>query len=161
MYNHFFWPHMDVQVKKHIAKCCSCLTFKAKQPRTHLENIVVTHPLELVHLDYLHLDPGRGKEENILMVADYFTCYALAYVTQSQTALTMAKALWDIFIVHYGLPKKILLDQGRNFESELIADLCRLMGTRKLRTSLYHPQTNGQCKRIQFYPDWYVGNTIS
>ena len=62
----------------------------------------------------------------------------------SQTALTTAKALWDNFIVHYGLPEKILLDQGKEyFESELIADLCRLMGTKKLRTNPYHPQTNG------------------
>ena len=59
-----------------------------------------------------------------------------------------AKALWDNFIIHYGLPKKILSDQGRNFKSELITDLCRLMGTQKLQTSLYHLQTNGQCERF-------------
>ena len=44
----------------------------------------------------------------------------------------MAKALWDNFIIHYGLPKKILLDQERNFKSQLVADLCKLMGTQKL-----------------------------
>ena len=148
IHDHFFWPYMDVQAREHIKKCHPCLTFKAMQPRALLENIMATLPLELVHLDYLCLEPGKGKEENILVVTDHFTHYAKAYVTQSQTALTAAKTLWDNFIVHYGLPKKILLDQGRNFESEFIADLCRLMGTQKLRTSLYHPQTNGQCKRF-------------
>ena len=58
----------------------------------------------------------------------------------------MAKTLWDNFIIHYGLPKKILLDQGRNFGSQLVADLCKLMGTQKLWTSPYHPQTNGKCE---------------
>ena len=52
------------------------------------------------------------------------------------------------FIVHYDLPEKILSDQGRNFESQLVADLCKLMGTQKLQTSPYHPQTNGQCERF-------------
>ena len=52
-----------------------------------------------------------------------------AYLTWSQTTQTVAKALWDNFIVHSGLPKKILLDQGRNFESQLVADLCKLKGT--------------------------------
>ena len=45
-------------------------------------------------------------------------------------------------------PKKILTDQGRNFESQLVADLCELMEVQKMQTSPYHPQTNGQCERF-------------
>ena len=60
----------------------------------------------------------------------------------------MAKTLWHKFIVHYGLPEKILTDQGCNFESQLVADLCKLMGVRKIWTSPYHPQANGQCERF-------------
>ena len=45
-------------------------------------------------------------------------------------------------------PKKILTDQGHNFESQLVADLCELMGVRKIWTSPYHLQTNGQCERF-------------
>ena len=55
-----FWPHMAAQVKEHLGKCCPCLTFKAKQPKAPLESIVATRPLELVHLDYLCLEPGKG-----------------------------------------------------------------------------------------------------
>ena len=60
----------------------------------------------------------------------------------------LSKTLWDKFIVYYGLPKKILMDQGQNFESQLVADLCELMGTQKVWTSPYHLQTNGQCERF-------------
>ena len=59
-----------------------------------------------------------------------------------------AKTLWDKFIVHYGVPKKILTDQGCNFKSQLVADLCKLMETQKVWTSPYHPQTNSQCERF-------------
>ena len=52
-----------------------CLAFKSKQPKAPLENIVATHPLELVHLDYLCLEPGKGLEENVLVVSDHFTRY--------------------------------------------------------------------------------------
>ena len=148
MQDHFFWPHTAAQTKEHIEQCHPCLTFKAKQPRAPLENIRATHPLELVQLNYLCLEPGKGKEENLLVVTDHFAQYAQVYVTWSQTALITARDLLDNFIIHYGLPKKILSDQGRNFEDELIADLCRLMWTQKLRTSPYHPQTNGQCERF-------------
>ena len=112
-----------------------------------MEDIMAIHPLELVHIDYMCLVPGKGKEENVLVVAADFTCYVQVHVTQSQMVHTMVKALWDNFIVHYRLLDKILLYQERNLESELRADLCRLMRTKKLRIS---PQTNSQCK--QFNP---------
>ena len=148
MRDRFFWPRMAVQAKEHIGKCHPCLAFKARQPKAPLENIMATHPLELVHLDFLCLEPGKGLEENVLVITDHFTRYAQAYVTRTQMAQTMAKTLWDKFIVHYGLPKKILMDQGCNFESQLVADLCELMGVQKIWTSPYHLQTNGQCERF-------------
>ena len=109
---------------------------------------MATHPLELVHLDYLCLEPGKGLEENFLVVTDHFTRYVQAYVTKTQTTQMTAKPLWDKFIVHYGLSKKILMDQGQKCESQLVADLCKLMGTRKVQTSPYHLKTNSQCERF-------------
>ena len=102
-----FWPCMAAQVKEYIEKCCPCLTFKAKQPKAPLENIMGTHLLEPVHLDYPCLEPKKGLEEYVLVVTDHFTCYAQTYFTQTQTAQTTAKTLWDKFILHYGLPGKI------------------------------------------------------
>ena len=132
MHDRFFWPCMAAQVREHIGKCHPCLAFKARQPKAPLENIMATHTLELVHLDYLCLEPGKGLQENDLVITDHFTRYAQVYVTRTQTAWMMAKTLWDKFIVHYGLPKKILMDQGQNFESQLVADLCELMGVQKM-----------------------------
>ena len=60
MHDRFFWPHMAAQAKEHIGKCHPCLAFKARQPKVPLENIVATHPLELVNLDFLCLEPGEG-----------------------------------------------------------------------------------------------------
>ena len=144
----FYWPHMATQAKELISKCCPCLTFKARQPKASLENIVATHTLELVHPNYLCLEPGKGLEEDILVVTDHFTRYTQVYVTRAQTAQTNARTLWDKFIVHYGLPEKILSDQGCNFESQLMAGICMLMGMQKIQTSPYHPRTNGQCERF-------------
>ena len=148
MHDRFFWPCMAAQAKKHVRKCHWCLAFKARQPKAPVENIMATHPLQLVHLDYLCLEPGKGLEENVLVVTDHFTRYGQAYVTKTQTSQMTAKTLWDKFIVQYGLLKKILMDQGQNFESQLVADPCELMGTWKVWTSQYHLQTNSQCERF-------------
>ena len=72
---------------------------------------MATHPLELVHLEYLCLESGKGLDENVLVVMDHFTTYAQMYVTRTQTAQMTAKTIWDKFIVHYELPKDILMDQ--------------------------------------------------
>ena len=73
------------------------------------QNIVATHPFELVHLNYLCLETGKGLEENVLVVTDHFTRFTQVYITRTQTT---TKTLWDKFIVHCGLPEKILSDQG-------------------------------------------------
>ena len=145
MHDQFFWPHMALQAKEHVRTCHPCLAFKARKQKAPLKNIMATHPLELVHFDYLCLVPGKGLEENVLVITDHFTRYAQAYVTKIQTAQMTAKTLWDKVIVHYGLPKKILTDQGH---SQLVADLCKLMGTQKVQASPYHSQTNGQYERF-------------
>ena len=62
MHDQFYWLHMASQAKEHTDKCHPCLTFKAKQPKALLESIVATHPLELVYLDYLCLELGKGLE---------------------------------------------------------------------------------------------------
>ena len=52
------------------------------------------------------------------------------------------------FLVHYGWPEKILTDQGKSFENNLIRELCELAQVKKLCTSPCHPETNGQCEHF-------------
>ena len=50
--------------------------------------------------------------------------------------------------MHYTLPEKILSDQGHNFESSLIAELCEISKVKKLCTTPYRPQCNRQCEHF-------------
>ena len=143
----FFWPGMQTEAIQHVLKCTRCLRRKTPPHVAPLQPIHVTQPLELVHMDYLSLEPSKGNIENVLVITDHFTRYALAYPSKTQTAQATARILWDNFICHYGFPEKFISDQGRNFESDLIKELCKIAGVQKLHTT-HHPQGNGQCERF-------------
>ena len=144
----FYWPGMQEEATQHILKCSRCLRRKTPPQVAPLQPILVTQPLELVHMDYLSLEPSKGNIENVLVITDHFTRYALAYPSKTQTAQATARILWDNFICHYGFPEKFISDQGRNFESDLIKELCKIAGVKKVHTTPYHPQGNGQCERF-------------
>ena len=124
----FFWPNMQVEATQHTAKCSRCLKRKSTPQVAPLQPILVSQPLELVHLDYLTLEPSKGNIENVLVITDHFTRYALAYASKTQTAQATARILWDNFICHYGFPEQFISDQGRNLESDLIKELCKIAG---------------------------------
>ena len=142
--NQFYWPGMTEDASRHNQHCKQCLQFKAYPDRAPMENVDATYPMELVHMDYLTIEATEGgKDIHILVITDHFTRYAQVIITSSQTAKCTAQNLWDKFIVHYGLPKKILTDQGHNFESDLLKSLCKIAQEKKIRMLGYHPQTNG------------------
>ena len=144
----FYWPGMQEEATQHVLKCSRCLRRKTPPQVAPLQPILVTQPLELVHMDYLSLEPSKGNIENVLVITDHFTRYALAYPSKTQTAQATARILWDNFICHYGFPEQFISDQGRNFESDLIKELCKIAGVKKVHTTPYHPQGNGQCERF-------------
>ena len=109
------------------------MLLRVNHKKTELYSITATHPLELTHIDFLTIESGKmGKDVNKPVVTDHFTWYAQGFVTPSQTAWVIGQTLWNKFFMHCGLPEKILSDQGCNFESQLIAELCELSKTKKL-----------------------------
>ena len=134
----FFWQQMAEDVWTHICTCDRCLKFKQPQEKSEMQPILVSYPLELVHLDFLTLGgkTDDSKSVNVLVITDHFTKYAQTYVTEKQTAVTVAKTLWENFLVHYGWPAKILTDHGESFENTLIRELCELAQVKKLHIAL-------------------------
>ncbi|KAL6476237.1 hypothetical protein MHYP_G00147360 [Metynnis hypsauchen] len=139
----FFWPRMANDVERKIKSCSRCVCRKAlPEKAAPLVNIQVTRPMELVCMDFLSIEPDRSNTKDVLVITDYFTKYAVAIPTPNQKARTVAKCLWDSFIVHYGFPEKLHSDQGPDFESKTIRELCELAGIHKVRTTPYHPRGN-------------------
>lgn len=103
--------------------------------------------MELLSADFLSICHPEDPYHNVLVMVDHFTKFAWAAVTKDQTAVTTAKVLWNKVIQPFGVPKRLMSDQGPNFESQLMNELCELHGMTKNHTTPYHPAGNGTCER--------------
>lgn len=104
--------------------------------------------MELVCIDFLSLEKSKGGIKNVLVITDHFTRFAQAIPCRSQKATVTGKALYENFFLHYGFPEKLHRDQGRNFESKVVRELCKLLGIKKTRTTPYQPMGNGSVERF-------------
>lgn len=85
-----------------------------------------------------------------MTIIDRFFCWAEGPYPgplSSITAEAIAEAFFAQWIARFGVPTTILTDQGRQFKSSLFKALSALLDIKKLRTSAYHPQSNGKLER--------------
>ena len=75
------------------------------------------------------------------------TRYPEAVALKNQDAVTVVDSLMEIFS-RVGFPEELLSDQGTNFKSSLMYEVCRLLRVKKMVSSVYHPQTNGMCEKL-------------
>ena len=88
----------------------------------------------------------KPEVKDVLVVEDHFTHYLQVYVTKNHTARTRVRVLYNEYFSVFSFPHRLMSDQAPEFSGRVIAALCDLLGVAKIRTSPYHPQSNGTGK---------------
>ena len=144
----FWWPGVLEDVNRAVQNCRQCQLYGGREERAPMVPMMVTAPLQLVHLDFTSFETTDLNElpkvEHVLVIVDNFTRYTRAYVTKDQKASTAAKTLYKGLISIFGASERILMDQGKAFTSEVVEQLCSQFRISQLTTTAYHPQGNGQ-----------------
>ena len=104
---------------------------------------------------------SRTGCEYILTAMDHFTKRAEAFPIRDHKAHTVAKVLLDRLFSRFGMPEELLSDQGPEFENELVAERCKALGVRQIRTCSYRSTTNGILKRIHRTLNQMMGKIVS
>ena len=114
----------------------------------HLIPIITNKPLEIITSDIMGpIKTSKIGNKYILCIVDHFTKWVDIHAKPEGEALTVAKKLM-LFIAKHGIPDAILTDQGRNYQSKLIAELWDMLDVHKLRTTPFHPQCDGLTERF-------------
>lgn len=147
----FYWLGWFGDVRRWCRECEDCGSRKdtGKQLRAPLQSVVTSRPYERVALDIMGPLPGTpGENKYIVVIGDYFSKWTEAFPLPNQEAETVAKLLVEQWVCRFGAPRTIHTDQGRNFESNLFKEVCRLLNIHKTRTTPYHPESDGQIERF-------------
>ena len=148
---HFFWPGIFNDISEYCRSCPDCQigSAKGRVPRAPLISIPpMDEPFQCIALDFVGpLPMTDSKNRFILVCVDYATKYPEAIALRDQEASTVSNALISLFS-RVGIPKEMLTDQGSNFMSELMREVCRLLQISRLRTSPYHAMCNGLCEKF-------------
>jgi transposase InsO family protein len=149
--NRYYWNYMPSEVKNYCQSCSSCQMFNyaCLHNVAPLKQIQVSRPWQLVGVDFMGVfKTSRHGNKYIILAIDHFTKYLEGAATPTFDATTTALFLFNNIICRYGMMEKLLADQGVNFESNLLKQLCIILGTDKLHTSTYHAAGNGITERV-------------
>ncbi|KAK7922269.1 hypothetical protein WMY93_009171 [Mugilogobius chulae] len=147
----FYWPRMYQDIQAYCTTCPIC----QKTAPTRKSDRALLHPLPVISTPFRRIamdivgplvKSARGHQY-ILVVCDYATRYPEAFPLRTITAHAVLRVLIQLFS-RVGIPDETLTDQGTNFTSRLLQLFHKQLGITALRTTPYHPQTDGLVERF-------------
>ena len=141
----FCWPGLQGDVKSYVAGCKTCTKRKKPSPtkRASMQIVRSGFPIERIAIDILvKLSITNNGNKYILVIADYFTKWTEALPMPNMEVCTAAKILIENVLCRFGIPKKVHLDQGRQFESNFFQEMCKILEKEKRCTTTYHPESD-------------------
>ncbi len=146
----FFWLGIHENVRRWCAACRECqLVNPPASPKASLRPLPLMQvPFDRIGMDLIGpLERSACGHRFALVLVDYATRYPEAVALRNISAKSVANALFSL-ISRVGIPKEILTDQGTAFMSRTLRELYELLGIKSIRTSVYHPQTDGLVERF-------------
>ena len=146
----FYWPTVYQDVAEFCRSCERCQKCPHRRvQKAHLIPLpIISEPFQRIALDIVGpLPRSRSGNRYVLVICDYAARFPEAVPLRSIEAERIAEELIKLF-ARVGIPGEILTDQGSNFTSQLLTEIYRLLHVHPIRTSPYHPQTDGLVERF-------------
>ena len=131
--------------------CPVCKARKLKKARMPMQDMPVPEfPFKIVGTDTCGPVPETAEGNRyVITIVDHFSSWPEAFATRDKSADTVASILLEQFIPRHACPRMMLSDRGTEFVNGVISLLMAKLKVCHIKTSPYHPQTNGQNKTRQ------------
>ena len=132
------WWGMTADIRRLVTACEACQAAKHSNPvpNKNRQRLQAGCPWQVVSVDLVGpLMPTPRGNTNLLVLSDHFTRWRDALPVQNGSAETIAETLEERVFCYLGVPERIHTDQGAQFESKLMAELCALWGVGKSHTT--------------------------
>ena len=146
----WYWPAMSSEVRRTVRCCEICQMGKHSKatPYTSRQRLFAGRPWQKVAIDLVGPLPETPRTNRwVLVLSEHFTRWQDAVAIPDASMPVIAEALERQVFAYHGVPEQIHSDQGAQFESSLMEELCRIWGVSKSHTTSYHPQGNGVVER--------------
>lgn len=147
----YTWPTMNTDIRKFIENCAVCEKSKIhRHTHTPLQiTSVAKTPFEKIYIDFVgEISPNSSDGHKYIMsISCDLTKYVIMTPTFDSTALTAAKTIVEEVCLVFNFPKIIVSDNGPAFVSEIFKQMAKLLDIKHIKTTPYHPQSNGGIER--------------
>ena len=138
----FNWPDLHTDVTNYVKACIICQRRRSNlKPLTQIPQAPVEGIFSVLHIDFWHCQ-YKGEQFEVLTMIDSFSRWVEAELVQDRSAKTVSTILLKSWICRFGIPRRIVSDNELSFVSDLIKELCGVMGITKISTIPYRPQGN-------------------
>ena len=150
----FWWKSHTKDIQNYLKNCDYCEIAKLPQHPLHpnAEMGINSTPARFhtIAVDVLSLTQEKTARGNlkILAMQDLKTRWSVAVPIPDETSTTLARAIFTHWISIFGAPVKIMSDRGPSFVDGALKRMCTHLGIKRILTSAYHPQSNGQVERL-------------
>jgi transposase InsO family protein len=146
----WYWPGMTHDIRRAIQTCEVCQLAKHGRatPRDGKQNLRRGRVWQTLAVDLVGPLPETARGNKwLLVLTDHFSRWQDAIPIADATSQTVATTLEERVFSYLGLPENLHTDQGAQFESGLMQELCTLWDITKTRTTPYNPKGNAIVER--------------
>lgn len=146
-----WWPGIQKDVRTWVATCATCQknTKDAPCPKAPLCPLPIVNAFERWSIDFIgRLPITKSGNKWIICAVDNATRWPVARAVQEATTFEVARFLYEEIFMEFGCPVEILSDRGANFLAETLQEYLRIQGAKHLKTTAYHPRTNGMVEKF-------------